>query len=71
MLVSYSVARESRRKGLGKEIVCMIPKIIENENIPGDKIIAEVLIENEASNKIFNFAGHDKHQPCLIFCFIN
>jgi len=38
----------------------MIPKIINNENIPSNKIIGEVLFTNEASNKIFVSCGYNK-----------
>lgn len=60
LIVNYSVARESRRTGVGKEIVRMIPQIIGNENIPCDRVVAEVLCANDASNKIFSFAGYQK-----------
>jgi MoaA/NifB/PqqE/SkfB family radical SAM enzyme len=62
ILVSYSVATEHRGKGIGREIVIMLPEIIRNENIECEKVIAEVFKTNVASNRIFTSANYQKQE---------
>jgi methionyl-tRNA formyltransferase len=58
VLLTYSVAPESRGKGIGKEAISMLPEIIKKENIQCHRIIADVYKTNTASNKIFLSAGY-------------
>lgn len=56
--ISYSIAREYRSKGFGRLILKALENEIQKENIPVYRLIAEVKIDNIASQKKFTEAGY-------------
>ena len=69
VLISYSVTSEFRGKGIGKEIIFILPKLIKDEGIQCNDIIAEVFKTNGASNKIFTSARYIKREEENIFVY--